>query len=64
MRHDDKDASEARFRSDDRFFRIDDQWFIATREGDRGPFLSRAEAAVELTRVRRNGFADGALGNG
>ncbi|NKB97120.1 MAG: hypothetical protein GKR90_01280 [Pseudomonadales bacterium] len=36
------------FRSSDRFFRVDEQWFIETREGDLGPFRSVEDARRRL----------------
>ena len=40
-----------RFRSDDRFFCQDEQWYFETREGnDQGPFESRCEAEFQLER--------------
>ena len=38
------------FRSDDRFVRVDDQWWFTTRDGDQGPYASReaAERALRL----------------
>lgn len=36
------------FRSSDRFFRADEQWFIETREGDLGPFSSVEDARRRL----------------
>ena len=37
------------FRAKDRVFQINDGWWFATREGDRGPFPSKKAAADELT---------------
>ncbi len=40
-----------RFRSSDRFFCQDGQWYFETREGnDQGPFESRREAEFQLER--------------
>lgn len=36
------------FRTTDRVFQINDGWWFATREGDRGPFPSKQAAADEL----------------
>lgn len=36
------------FRVKDRVFQINDGWWFATREGDRGPFSSKSKAADEL----------------
>ena len=45
------DSSETRhFRSADRVFRVDDAWFVETREGDLGPFPTREEASLRLKR--------------
>jgi hypothetical protein len=37
-------------RTDDRVFRRGEEWYIRTREDDRGPFETRAEALQELER--------------
>ena len=43
------DTSEIRyFRSADRVFRVDDAWFVETRESDLGPFPTREEALMRL----------------
>ena len=47
MRKDD-DKRKTYFRTKDRIYQINDQWWFATREGDRGPYASRQEAADEL----------------
>ena len=36
------------FRAKDRVFQINDGWWFATRDGDRGPFDSKQVAAEEL----------------
>ena len=36
------------FRSDERFYCEDGQWYFQTREGDRGPFKSRLVAELKL----------------
>ena len=36
------------FRSADRVFRVDEAWFVETREGDLGPFPTREEALIRL----------------
>ena len=36
------------FRAKDRVFQINDDWWFATRDGDRGPFASKQLAAEEL----------------
>ena len=48
MRKSDKKAIR-QYRSSERFFRQDDQWFFQTREGARGPFKAReiAEQALD-----------------
>ncbi len=33
-----------------RFFRLHGLWYLQTREGERGPFKTRAEAKLELLR--------------
>lgn len=38
------------FRSSDRFFRQNGQWYFQTRGGDRGPFGTREEAELDLKR--------------
>jgi hypothetical protein len=35
------------FRTDDRFFQANGQWYFAAREGDIGPFRSREQARRE-----------------
>jgi len=35
------------FRSNDRFFQINGQWYFSAREGDIGPFRSREQARME-----------------
>jgi hypothetical protein len=35
------------FRSNDRFFQINGQWYFSAREGDIGPFRSREQARLE-----------------
>jgi hypothetical protein len=48
MRKTDPESSARPFRAGDRFFRIDGQWYYTLREGDEGPFGSRAEAESHL----------------
>ena len=51
MRKSDKNQKAIRhYRSSERFFRQDDQWFFQTREGARGPFKTREAAEQELGR--------------
>ena len=38
------------YRSGDRCFRINEEWWVGTREGDQGPYPSREHAERELTR--------------
>ena len=47
MRKDDE-QQKTFFRTEDRIFQVNGQWWFATREGDRGPFASRQAAADEL----------------
>ncbi len=49
MRKDDATDS-TQFRSADRVFCLNGQWFFQTREQDHGPFTSRGAATVELER--------------
>ena len=42
------DNKKSFFRSSDRLFRVDDNWFAETREGDIGPFSSRGDASRAL----------------
>ena len=35
------------FRSNDRYFQINGQWYFSAREGDIGPFRSREQARLE-----------------
>lgn len=48
MRKDDE-KRKTYFRTEDRLFQINDQWWFATREGDMGPYASRQAAQDELT---------------
>ena len=51
MRKSDKNKkAKAHFRSSERFFREDGEWFFQTREGARGPFRTREIAEQELRR--------------
>ena len=48
------DAKEkTHFRAKDRVFQINDDWWFATRDGDRGPFASKKVAAEELANYVR-----------
>ncbi len=51
MRKSDTDQKAIKhYRTRERFFRQDDQWFFQTREGARGPFKTREAAERELGR--------------
>lgn len=48
MRKDDPSTLKKRFfRSNDRFFQINGQWYFSAREGDIGPFRNREQAKRE-----------------
>ena len=47
MRKDDA-KQKTYFRTKDRIFQVNGQWWFAAREGDRGPYPSRQAAADEL----------------
>ncbi len=49
MRHDDHEKK-CYFRSSGRIFKMNGEWYFAAREGDRGPFLTEAEAQAEVKR--------------
>jgi len=49
VRHDDHE-NKRYFRSPDRVFQINGDWYFATREGDQGPFASEAEVQREVER--------------
>lgn len=49
MRHNDKEEK-AYFRSSERLFRVNSDWYFAAREGDQGPFDTETVAARELAR--------------
>ena len=54
MRRTDPDStSRSFFRTRNRIFSMNGQWFFATREGEVGPFRSREVAAKEATRYVR-----------
>ena len=48
MRKTDNNRNTKHFRSADRLFRVDDQWYVETREGDIGPFPTRQDATMRL----------------
>ena len=50
MRCGDTDPNKVYYRSDSRTFRMNGQWFFASREGDQGPYFSAGEAEAELQR--------------
>ncbi|NKC01702.1 MAG: hypothetical protein GKR90_24815 [Pseudomonadales bacterium] len=50
MRKGDDKGSVHLFRSEDRFFRVDDAWYYAAREQDVGPFPTLEEARMDLRR--------------
>ncbi|NKC00903.1 MAG: hypothetical protein GKR90_20735 [Pseudomonadales bacterium] len=50
MRRGDTDPDKVYFRSDSRLFRMNEQWFFSSREGDQGPYSTEIEAQGELTR--------------
>ena len=53
MRRTDPTGTRRYFRTEDRIFLLNGQWFFATREGDVGPFPSREAATKEATRYVR-----------
>ena len=50
MRRTDTDPGKVYYRSDSRLFRMNEEWFFASREGDQGPYRSEGEANLELER--------------
>ena len=48
MRKSDEQEERHYFRMGDRFFRVENQWFYTTREGNEGPFNAREEAEAHL----------------
>lgn len=52
-RTDPKDTTRSYFRSTERVLSLNGQWFYATREGETGPFSTRAEAQSEVDRFVR-----------
>lgn len=49
MRKSDVSEQKSFFRSVDRFFQVNGQWYFSAREGDIGPFRSRDQALSEAT---------------
>lgn len=49
-RSDPKSTTKSFFRTGDRVFVLNGQWFFATREGEVGPFRSREAALKEVRR--------------
>ena len=41
------------FRSEERVFALNGEWFFASRDGECGPYLSREHAAIEVVRYVR-----------
>ena len=52
-RTDSPDTTRSYFRSAERVFALNGQWFFGTREGEIGPFVSREEARSEIARLIR-----------
>ncbi|MFP6835977.1 MAG: DUF6316 family protein [Pseudomonadales bacterium] len=52
MRIDDQNDG-THFRSGNRVFCMNGEWFFQTREDDHGPYHSREEAQIELTRYAK-----------
>lgn len=48
MRNSDEQSSVRHFRAENRFFRVENQWFYSTREGQEGPFPSKEAAQRHL----------------
>lgn len=59
MRRDDT-SNKTYFRSSERIFRMNELWYFASREGDKGPFLSERKARREVERfvVEQTELAD------
>ena len=49
VRHDDS-KEKSFFRSPDRVFHMNGEWYFATREGDHGPYPSEVQAQLEIKR--------------
>ncbi|MDH3642970.1 MAG: DUF6316 family protein [Gammaproteobacteria bacterium] len=50
----------AHFRAGSRIFRLNNEWYFSSREGEHGPFESEEDAARELQAfVKLAGVADG-----
>lgn len=47
MRKNDSDDTRRFFRTRERFFQVNGQWYFSAREGDIGPFRSRQQAHKE-----------------
>lgn len=47
-KNDHGDPKKSFFRSNDRFFQINGQWYFSAREGDIGPFRNRDQARREV----------------
>lgn len=52
-RTDSPDRTRSYFRSAERVFALNGQWFFGTREGEVGPFATREEALSEVARFVR-----------
>ena len=50
MRKSDTAKNVHHFRSEDRCFRMNGEWWFGTREGDQGPYRSQEHAKHELAR--------------
>ena len=54
MRRTDSEAANKRyFRTQERVFSMNGQWYFTAREGDIGPFRTRESALVEVARYAR-----------
>ena len=63
-KNDPRDLKKKFFRTNDRFFQINGQWYFSAREGDIGPFRSREQARLEarayvVARQAAEGMAPG-----
>lgn len=67
-KNDPDDLKKQFFRTMDRFFQANGQWYFSAREGDIGPFRSRqqalreAQAYIAARRANRSPAADARLG--
>jgi hypothetical protein len=62
MRKDDPEQMSRSFRSPERYVQVNGQWFFAAREGEIGPFRTRAQAereAVAYIRARQQTTSGG-----